>query len=101
MDGRRPGGYRCLGDTLNITASRERQPASYLNTSEVTPRPPETDPDSTPNNGITTEDDYAEVSTTPNRRGRPVADQGRSTTRRRTSGSNVVFTLTVSQRRAQ
>ena len=48
---------------LNITASVSAA-GVYLNTSEVTAAT-ETDPDSTPNNGLTTEDDYAEVSTTP------------------------------------
>ena len=36
----------------------------YTNTAEVTASD-NTDPDSTPNNGITTEDDYAEEGTTP------------------------------------
>ena len=43
--------------TLNITATVNAA-GVYLNTSEVT-AVAETDPDSTPNNGITTEDDYA------------------------------------------
>ena len=56
-------------DVLNITASVNAGRYPYLNTSEVTAAAGENDPDSTPNNGITTEDDYAEVSTTPVRRG--------------------------------
>ena len=58
VDGRRPGERRF--GRLNITASVNAA-GVYLNTSEVTAAT-ETDPDSTPNNGITTEDDYAEVS---------------------------------------
>ena len=59
-------------------------------------RPPtETDPDSTPNNGITTEDDYAEVRRRRPRRGRSLADQDVDNATPDV-GTNVVFTLTVS-----
>ena len=80
-------------DVLNITASVNAA-GVYLNTSEVTTAT-ETDPDSIPNNGITTEDDYAEVSTTPT----AVADLSLTKVVDNAApavGSNVVFTLTVS-----
>ncbi|MET3027961.1 gliding motility-associated C-terminal domain-containing protein [Flavobacterium sp. UW10123] len=49
--------------TLQITALVNAA-GNYTNSAEVTASS-QPDPDSTPNNGITTEDDYAEVSTTP------------------------------------
>ncbi|MDQ6473090.1 gliding motility-associated C-terminal domain-containing protein [Flavobacterium sp. LHD-80] len=49
--------------TLQITAVVNAT-GNYLNTAEVTASN-QPDPDSTPNNGVTTEDDYAEVLTTP------------------------------------
>jgi len=49
--------------TLQLTATVNAT-GNYLNTAEVTASSLP-DPDSTPNNGITTEDDYAEVATTP------------------------------------
>jgi uncharacterized repeat protein (TIGR01451 family) len=88
------GGVTAGGNgALNITATVA--PAGvYLNTTEVTAAG-EDDPDSTPSNGVTTEDDYSEVSTTPN----PVADLSLSKVVDNATpnvGSNVVFTLTVS-----
>lgn len=50
-------------ETLQIVA-RVNPSGIYLNTAEITAANLP-DPDSTPNNGITTEDDYAEVTTTP------------------------------------
>ncbi|WP_343585876.1 gliding motility-associated C-terminal domain-containing protein [Flavobacterium sp.] len=49
--------------TLQITAVVNTA-GNYTNTSEITASN-QPDSDSTPNNGVTTEDDYAEVSTTP------------------------------------
>jgi uncharacterized repeat protein (TIGR01451 family) len=49
--------------TLNITATVIAN-GVYNNTAEITASA-QTDPDSTPNNSITTEDDYAEQATTP------------------------------------
>lgn len=49
--------------TLQITAVVNAT-GNYANTAEITASS-QPDPDSTPNNGVTTEDDYAEVSTTP------------------------------------
>jgi len=78
--------------TLNITATVNAA-GVYLNTSEVTAAI-EGDSDSTPNNGVTTEDDYAEVSTTPSAVAdlslTKIIDNGAPNV-----GSNVVFTLTV------
>jgi uncharacterized repeat protein (TIGR01451 family) len=88
------GGITASGNTaLNITATVNAS-GVYLNTSEVTAAG-ESDPDSTPNNGVTTEDDYSEVSTTPN----PVADLSLVKVVDNATpdvGSNVVFTVTVS-----
>jgi uncharacterized repeat protein (TIGR01451 family) len=88
------GGVTASGNAvLNITASVNAT-GLYLNTAEVTAAG-ESDPDSTPNNGVTTEDDYSEVSTTPN----PVADLFLVKVVDNATpdvGSNVVFTLTVS-----
>lgn len=50
-------------ETLQITATVNGS-GNYLNSTEITAADLP-DPDSTPNNGITTEDDYAEVITTP------------------------------------
>jgi len=50
--------------TLQITATVNAN-GNYTNTAEVTASS-QPDPDSTPNNGVTTEDDYASVTTTPN-----------------------------------
>ncbi len=50
-------------ETLQITATVNGS-GDYLNSTEITAADI-ADPDSTPNNGITTEDDYAEISTTP------------------------------------
>ncbi len=50
-------------ETLQITAAVNAS-GDYLNKAEVTASDLP-DPDSTPNNGVTTEDDYAEVLTTP------------------------------------
>ncbi|WP_431241341.1 DUF11 domain-containing protein [Flavobacterium sp. P21] len=52
-----------ISETLQITATVNAT-GNYLNSAEVTAAVIP-DPDSTPNNGITTEDDYAEISTTP------------------------------------
>ncbi|MBL0737573.1 DUF11 domain-containing protein [Flavobacterium sp. GN10] len=49
--------------TLQITASVNAT-GNYTNSSEITASS-QPDPDSTPNNGVTTEDDYAEATTTP------------------------------------
>ncbi|KAF2338486.1 PKD domain-containing protein [Flavobacterium tistrianum] len=49
--------------TLQITASVNTT-GNYTNSAEITASS-QPDPDSTPNNGVTTEDDYAEASTTP------------------------------------
>ncbi|MDQ6531411.1 gliding motility-associated C-terminal domain-containing protein [Flavobacterium sp. LHD-85] len=49
--------------TLQLTATVNTT-GNYLNTTEVTASSLP-DPDSTPNNGITTEDDYAEITTAP------------------------------------
>jgi uncharacterized repeat protein (TIGR01451 family) len=79
-------------DTLNITATVNASGA-YANTAEVTGSN-QTDPDSTPGNGVTTEDDYAEQITAPT----PAADLSLSKVvdnPTATVGSNVVFTLTV------
>ncbi|MTH14818.1 gliding motility-associated C-terminal domain-containing protein, partial [Flavobacterium sp. LC2016-01] len=51
-------------ETLQITATVNLT-GDYLNIAEVTAAGID-DPDSTPNNGVTTEDDYATTSTTPN-----------------------------------
>jgi gliding motility-associated-like protein/uncharacterized repeat protein (TIGR01451 family) len=51
-------------ETLQITATVNGS-GNYTNIAEVTAADYE-DPDSTPNNGVTTEDDYASVTTTPN-----------------------------------
>lgn len=50
-------------ETLQVTATVNAA-GDYLNKAEITAATV-ADPDSTPNNGIITEDDYAEVSTTP------------------------------------
>jgi uncharacterized repeat protein (TIGR01451 family) len=87
------GGITASGSAvLNITASVNAG-GDYTNTAEVTAAG-ESDPDSTPNNGVTTEDDYAEVTTTPV----PVADLSLSKVVDNATpdvGGNVVFTLTV------
>ena len=73
MDAKGPNAFGGTSDTLNITATVNAA-GVYLNTSEVTGAN-EGDSDSTVNNGITTEDDYAEQLTTPT----AVADQMLST----------------------
>ncbi|UTN02775.1 gliding motility-associated C-terminal domain-containing protein [Flavobacterium bizetiae] len=50
-------------ETLQVTATVNAT-GTYLNTAEITAANV-TDPDSTPNNGVTTEDDYASAVTTP------------------------------------
>ena len=78
---------------INITATVNAT-GNYTNIAEVTAAD-NTDPDSTPNNGITTEDDYSEVNTLPV----PVSDLSMSKSVDNTTplvGSNVTFTLTVS-----
>jgi uncharacterized repeat protein (TIGR01451 family) len=79
--------------SLDITASVNAA-GVYLNTSEVT-AVNEADPDSTPANGITTEDDYAERATAPT----AVADLSLTKSVDNATpnvGANVIFTLTVS-----
>ncbi|MFC4479175.1 PKD domain-containing protein [Flavobacterium chungangensis] len=49
--------------TLQITATVNAT-GNYINTAEITASS-QPDPNSTPNNGVTTEDDYAEAATTP------------------------------------
>ena len=78
---------------LNITATVNAT-GNYNNTAEVTASD-NTDPDSIPNNGVTSEDDYAEEDTVPV----PVSDISITKDVDNATplvGSNVVFTLTVS-----
>jgi uncharacterized repeat protein (TIGR01451 family)/gliding motility-associated-like protein len=78
---------------IQITAS-VNPTGNYTNTAEVTASDNH-DPNSTPNNGVTTEDDYAEMSTTPE----AVSNISMSKFVDNATplvGSNVVFTLTVS-----
>ena len=77
---------------LNITATVNAT-GVYSNIAEVTASD-NTDPDSTPNDGVTTDDDYSSIDTTPV----PVSDIGLAKVVDNATplvGSNVVFTLTV------
>ncbi|MGB5462166.1 MAG: DUF11 domain-containing protein, partial [Aureibaculum sp.] len=79
-------------ETLNITASVNAT-GNYDNIAEVTASD-NLDPDSTPNNGVTTEDDYASVSTAPI----PVSDISLTKVVDNATpnvGDNILFTLTV------
>ncbi|MDG3581874.1 PKD domain-containing protein [Galbibacter pacificus] len=82
--------------TLTIVASVNASAGTaneYLNTSEITASD-NTDPDSTPNNGDTSEDDYAEVLVTP----ASVIDlsvEKEVNVLRPDTGDEIIFTLTI------
>ena len=78
--------------TVNITATVNAS-GDYTNIGEVTAADNE-DPDSTPNNGVVTEDDYASVTPTPN----PVSDIEMDMTVDNATplvGDDVVFTIEI------
>ncbi|MEN2412276.1 PKD domain-containing protein [Flavobacterium mesophilum] len=80
-------------ETLQLYATVNAS-GDYTNIAEVTAAD-QLDPDSTPNNGITTEDDYAEASTTPVA---PSADLSLTKTVSNTTplvGSQVTFSVTI------
>lgn len=80
-------------ETLQIKATVNAS-GDYLNKAEVTASDLP-DPDSTPNNGVTTEDDYAEVSTTPVPPSSDLSVTKTVTNATPLVGSQVTFAITV------
>ncbi len=78
--------------TLRITATVQAS-GDYLNRAEVTASPA-VDPDSTPGNGVTTEDDYAERGTTP-KRGNPLLIEKEASKDQAVVGEVVTYSVAI------